>query len=232
MKKARVKSSSSLIKHRGDKLARLNHAKMSRLEDLITEMELANAWVRKPIAVTASGKINHASKSVYDIIAFCAWRSNRRVCDEPIEVIAILSNTSVRQTWRCVNELVKANIISREGHTNGRYANVFRVVGIEKLPNADGSTKPKCDRCNVYRKTNDAGICGKCRKDDVAEREVAEQLALGFTTQTVIWANMKAHGSKCGAKEIERALLKLTIPVESIKPVSKESASKAVESVA
>jgi len=216
LKKSAAKFSSSLIKNRcAENFAGLNAAKSAGL----TADEMRKGWSAKPISITASTLVSHAAKSVYDAICFYAWRSGKDLCEEPEEVLAGSSNTSLRTARQSLIELAAHGFIVRERISKGRFAGAIRPVPMCDIPQAGARPKAddiQCLRCNKYHRPNALKLCPVCRRDVLAEKQVAEQIALGFDSQTVVWANLKAHGSKCGQKEIARAFLKLANPVPKI----------------
>ena len=206
LKNATSKISSSLIYSREEKSAGLNAAISAGL----TAEELRKGWGRKPLSVTASTLVSHAAKSVYDAIRFYEWKSGKNLCEEPEEVLAGSSNTSVRTVRDSLNSLEAAGFIKRERRSPGRFCGAVSTVEIDEIPIEQPVGKPapvtdRCATCARQRVVNAVGICVICRKRATAKREVSLYLVDGPRTLEDCWNYLKAHGSKSSQKDIERA---------------------------
>ncbi len=196
-------------------IAQLNRATIAQLNPIATDAELERCWTEKPISVTSSASVSTASKAVYDAVRFFEFRSGeRRVCDEPAEVIASFCNVSVRQTKYSLKELVSEGFLVKSRKTLGRYTATYQSVSmpdIHKKAKELSGVAGKCKECKVDRVVDQMGVCGSCRGDERARSEVRQAIdRLGTQSWTAIWADCKAHGAKSSRKQLYKAFIFIT----------------------
>ena len=118
----------------------------------------------KPIRITADPTVHHAAKSVYDAVAYLAWKGNG-ACDEPVPVIGSWCSVSTRQTQTSLRQLTNKGYLKRESRgymQPDRYTipeAKVEVPAISALPKARKKAWPPCAVCGKKAPPSKIGCC-------------------------------------------------------------------------
>lgn len=167
-----------------------------------------------PLSVTLDPRLTHADRTLYDVVSFLQWPDN--ACHQSTRELADVASTDHHQAIRSLRRLFRHGHAKR--NKDGSISLTSPVFTLQQ-PNAEPvkevQSVPKCKVCASTKPIEKMGVCGACRRADSADAEVrgylGEDIKAPPPYEMVYWG-LKAHGSRCSAKELKRAYGRVTKP--------------------
>lgn len=175
--------------------------------ELKARPDLKERYTRKPFIITLDQRLMHSDRTLYDVMDFQAYPDV--ICRNTITELADVMATDRHQVRRSLRRLETCEYIHRV------------VGGYELLLSPAQKSKPKsvdptqrCRTCLAQKPLDKMGICPVCRKQDQADAEVRMFLRDSpAAVYEMVYIGLKAHGSKCSARDLEKAYRRVTTPL-------------------
>lgn len=208
-----MKVGSSLIKRTGAKFAPRvgQHLHHELVAELASHPGFATMFVQVAASLLPDASLTPTEKIVFIGVKFLIWYQQGK-CTASREVVGCLCNVSTRTAKSAIAKLCRQGKLIRVKSRNPALPDTLTdsAEGQPIMRRRDLGLN-ECSRCSARRPINAVGICGVCRKQEIAEREVADYLADEPSAPIqCVFLHLKTFNSKSSPNDIRRAFAKLT----------------------
>lgn len=209
-----AKNPSSLIKNSGALSAGVRSAlnaprNLKRLAELVA-MASGKVFTKKPGAVTTDPHLSLADRAIYDSVALVEFLIGK--CAEPVEIIGAMVGVCRRQTVISIAKLIERGHLGRKKALRRNLPDILTTENQQVAMRGNaGKCGGQCLRCNRFLPLDPFSICGACRTDERAERDVLPLITQNPATDwPILWVHIDANSlSTCGKKALRRAFYRI-----------------------